>query len=1176
MKKRLALRAFSAKWFVITFCCTYIPAALLAQDVAYVSTAVHKTAVNKTSAKAGTVTLQNFMQRLQQQYGIYFSYQADSLKQIIVASPEDAGGQANADAQLKKALQTSGLTYEKINDVYIIKQATETKSVAARQQLRLNAAYAADLLVKGTVSDSSGLLPGVTINVKGTSKTVTTGADGKYSISVSNPEAVLVFSYVGYTPSEVRVSGRSEINVAMTSAPQQLSSVVVTALGIKRQERSLGYSVAKLDGSAVSNVNAPNVANAMAGKVAGVNIRSVSPDPGASVFITIRGQRSFYGDNQPLIVLDGVPIRNSLNANAGSPFGSGNNQIVDYGNPLSDISPDDIASVSILKGASASALYGGRAANGVILITTKTGSGVKKDLGVSINSSAMFDKAWQFPQFQNTFGSGDWTGTDDVISDASWGPRLDVGTKYVQWDSPLDANGDPIATPWVSYPNRVKDFYETGKTFTNNVSVTGANFRLSYTNLNNTGIVPNTDLKRNNLTLSAGTNLNKAIRLNTNIAYTVNSSKNRPTFNRGSVNNLVYTMPANINVQKLKNYWTPGEEGLKQNSPVPGGNDNPYFIANESLNGYKRNRINGNVQLLIDITKDLSFMARTGVDYYNEDRESRRAFSTHSNPKGAYSLQKLSFSEQNTDFLFTYKKNITSKWFASISAGGNRMDQYTNNSTQATNTLVMPGIYSINNAAAGTTQNLSNTYKAQKRINSLYAMGQVSYNNYVYLDLTARNDWSSTLPQENNSFFYPSASLSAILTDMFKIESNFLSYAKVRANASVAGKDVDPYVLYNTIALSYWGNQVMASNQTSLANNYLKPELSTSYEAGADFRFFNNRLGVDLTWYRTNIKNQVIQIPTTSASGYTSRSINAGEMRNKGVEITLRGTPIQSKNFSWDAGVTYTRNRNKVISLTEGVSQISLGGQEGINFYVKEGSEMGDMYGRTWQTVPDGPHKGEALMNDAGEYETANDYVKIGNYNPDFMLGFTNTFRYKGFTLNALLDWRQGGQFFSYVAKNLLSDGRTTITVPGRDPQTGGLSWTDDQGTARTDGQILHGFVDDGTGKYVPNTKITDPENYYGTYYWDFPSRSTFSATYVKLREVSLDYTFTKKSLHRLPFTSVTFGIIARNLFSYTAAGVGYDPETAMVITNGTFTQGVGGWSLPNTRSFGCKLGINF
>jgi outer membrane receptor protein involved in Fe transport len=455
-------------------------------------------------------------------------------------------------------------------------------------------------------------------------------------------------------------------------------------------------------------------------------------------------------------------------------------------------------------------------------------------------------------------------------------------------------------------------------------------------------------------------------------------------------------------------------------------------------------------------------------------------------------------------------------------------------------------------------------------------MGQVSFRNYAFLDLTARNDWSSTLPTGNNSYFYPSASLSLIVSDMLGIQSDVLSFAKVRANWAQVGGDTDPYNLYNTFSFGQdWSDVKQANISNVLKNNRLKPLIATSHEFGADVRFLKGRIGIDFTYYNTINRNQIIKIPVTMATGYSNMVTNAGKIQNKGIEIGLNATPVAGA-FRWDLQVNYTRNRNKVLELIPGVTNYQLGSAEGIRFQVKEGAQMGDMYAQTWMTVPDGEFKGQPLLSDNGGYQAVNDYVKVGNYNPDFMVGINNTFSYKGFTLNVLIDWRQGGNFFSYVAKNLLSDGRTQTTVPGRDPKTGGLAWTDSEGNKRTDGMIQFGYIDDGNGKYKLNDQVTDPENYYGEYYWDYPARSTFDASYVKLREASLTYVFPKKVLGKLPLGNLSISLIARNLFTWTAAEAGYDPETAMTISNGSFSPGVASWGLPYTRSYGAKVGFNF
>jgi TonB-linked SusC/RagA family outer membrane protein len=1116
-----------------------------------------------TLGETGTISLQQLLADIETKHRVSFNYSPAQVAGKFVTAKQPRFTADNLQGQLTKMLLPLGLQVIKLSE-----QDYAISTFVAVPKTTLQT-----VVVTGMVRDEKGAaIPGVSVHEKGTTNGTATDANGNFSIPVAGSNAVLIFRSVGYHSKEQSVEN-GNMQVRLIADVRSLDDVVVTALGIRRQEKALGYSIATLKSDQVSTVKEVNIANALSGKVAGVNVRSTSSDPGGTSLVTIRGQSSFEGYNQPLYVVDGIPIAPPVR-NPKQPVGEA---VVDYGSTISDINPDDIASITVLKGASASALYGSRAINGVILITTKSGTGNTKGLGVSVNSSAMFDQPWLFPKFQNEFGAGDRAGSDETISEATWGPRLDVGTKHVQWDSPLDANGNPIPTDWVSYPNRHKDFFRTGSTFTNNIAVTGnnkdGNFRLSFTNLKNEGIIPNTDLKRNTLNLAAGYMLHPKVKVSTNIGYTKNSSGNRPTFNRGSVSNIVYTTTPNVDIRKLRNYWMPGKTGLEQFSHLPGNADNPYLVAYEFINGYDRDRMTGNVELNIQITKELSLMGRTGMDLYSESRESRRPFGAMRNPTGAYAIETEYFREQNTDFLLSYKKQLNTDFFISVSAGANRMNQLTKGTSQKTESLVIPQLFNISNAKAGTVQNNSGRYT--KRINSVYGMGQVSFRNYAFLDLTARNDWSSTLPVSNNSYFYPSASLSLIVSDMLNIKSDVLSFAKLRVNWAQVGGDTDPYNLYNTFSFGQdWGKVKLGNISNMLKNNHLKPLIATSHELGADVRFLNGRLGLDFTYYNTIDRNQIMKVPVTMASGYNLMIINAGKISNKGIEIALNATPLAGP-FRWDMQVNYTRNRNTVQELYPGTSSYLAGGAEGIRFQVQEGSQMGDMYAQGWATVPDGEFKGQPLLDQDGSYQKVNDYIRIGNYNPDFMIGFSNTFTYKGFALNLLIDWRQGGNFFSYVAKNLLSDGRTQTTINGRDPQTGGLAWND--GTnQRTDGMILDGYIEESPGKYKKNDVITDPENYYGEYYWSFNGRSTFDASYVKLREASLTYNFSKKLLGKFPLGNLSVSLIARNLFTWTAAEQGYDPETAMTISNGSFSPGVASWGLPYTRSYGCKVGFNF
>ncbi|WP_316820437.1 SusC/RagA family TonB-linked outer membrane protein [Pedobacter gandavensis] len=1028
--------------------------------------------------------------------------------------------------------------------------------------------------LKGRVTDEKDLpIPGVNIIEKGLDNTSVTDFNGEYSLNVKDASAIIVYRMMGYQTKEIPINGQSVINIHLVPDQTALSEVVVTALGIKRSEKALGYSIATVKGKDISTAPEVNVINALAGKVAGVNVVSTGSDPGSSAFITIRGQSSIANDNQPLFVVDGVPVAHSLRAT--SEVGRSS---VDYGSPIADISPDDIETITILKGASAAALYGSRAGSGVVLITTKSGATSKKGLGVSFNSSAVYDKAWMFPHFQTTFGAGEFTDDESVSTSSAWGPRLNIGTKHLQWNSPLDANGKPVPTDWVSYRDRVKDFYETGSTYTNNIAITGkndaGNYRLSFTNMENKGIVPNTDLSRNTLNLAATYVLHPKVKISTNLGYVNNKSDNRPSAYRESVTQMLYSMPPNMNINDLRSYWKPGRENLEQFSPDD--SDNPFFVAYEHTNGYDRNRITGNLQAVIDLTDDLTFMARTGLDMYNEQHETKRPFSSKRFKFGGYGVDNSFFKEQNTDFLLSYKKILNQDWSFSLSVGGNQMNQTSRSTAQRTESLSIPGIYNINNAQAGTITN--SQYNSRKRINSLYGMGHASYKDMVFLDVTGRNDWSSTLPSENNSYFYPSVSLSTVLTDVFKIKSEVLSFAKIRANWAQVGSDTDPYQLYNTVPFNQdWGDVKRATIEFNLKNNFLKPEIATSYEFGGDLRFLDSRLGLDVTWYKTNKRNQIINIPTTIASGASNRLINAGNIQNSGWEIGFFAVPVKAA-FKWEMNVNFTRNENKVISLMEGLPEYSMGSADGdnIRYLIKEGTKIGDFYTPSYTKVPKGPNAGAALLDKTGHYIRNNsEYLKVGNYNPDFSVGFNNTFSYKRFSLNVLLDWRKGGNFYSYVVKSLINAGLTDNTLIGRDAETGGLPWVDSQGRSRNDGMIIPGFIANADGTYAENKVIIAASDFYNNTYNKYYERLTYSATFLKLREASLTYMFDQKLLRKLPISNLSLSLIGRNLYTWTANGLGYDPESTMSVTEG-FKRGVGHWTLPGTRSFGFKLSCNF
>lgn len=1119
---------------------------------------------------SNSATLQQFIGQVKSQQGLEFTFdqEVNSLmsKKITIRKKK-----ATLNDALKWLSTDLSIRYKLIDNYVILSLDHKEKTTSSTSQGH----------IWGKIMDETQeALPGAGIRVVENGKSATASKDGSFTITVPAGTYTLEVTFISFEKEVIRnitigEGQRKEVTVILKARPNSLNEVVVTALGIKKRERSLGYASAQLTASDVSDVPQPNVLNALSGRIAGVNVRGTGSDPNSSVMVTIRGQSSITKDNQPLYVIDGVPVAPALqNPTAGID----GKQNIDYGSPISDISADDIASITVLKGASAAALYGSRAGSGVILITTKSGAD-KKGLGISFNSTAIFDDAYLFPHFQNEYGSGDSPVSNNTLSTSAWGQRLNTGTKLVQWNSPLGADGKAVPTDWVSYPDRVKDFFNTGHTFTNNIAISksseAGDFRISYANMQNTGIVPNTDAKKNSLSFAGNYNLKKSIRIGTTIGYTNNQSDNRPSAYSESVTYEVYKLAPNININDLRNYWVPGKEGVKQYNPLS-SDDNPFLIANEETNGFNRSRLTGHIQVAVDLLSNLTLTARTGLDYYSTDLDQKRPFSAKRNPTGAYLTENDYFKEQNSDFLLSYKSKINSQWAYSLSAGGNQMDQKLRSVRNYTGALTLPGIYNLSNAAAGSMVYTEGA--SHKRINSLYGLGEISYKESVFLNLTARNDWSSTLPPENNSYFYPSASLSVIASDLLGIHWDKLSYLKLRGNISQVGSDTDPYQLYSVIPFDTdWGSVKRASLTYDQKNSQLKPEIATSYETGADVSFFQDRLGLSFTWYKTNNKNQIIQVPTTIASGASTKLINAGNIQNSGIELSLNAVPFKGK-FTWKTDLNFTRNHNKVISLTPGITNYLLGSTDGSNveYLIREGTQMGDFYTTSWKKVPSGPYAGQPLLNSNGLLQQSTTFEKIGNYNPDFILGIHNSFSYGPLTLNLLVDWRKGGQYYSYAVKSLIDDGYLDTTLPGRDAAHGGLSWTDGDGVKRNDGMVMQGMIANPDGTYRQNNIIIAASDYYDNKYWKYYQNDTFSATYVKLKEASLTYTFSKKMMRNLPFMSnLSFSVIGYNLYTWTAAHNGFDPETTMSTSTLRY-QGVGHFSLPGIRSYGFKLSCNF
>ena len=1109
--------------------------------------------------------------------------------------------------------------------------------------LGISTAMAQTRTVSGKITasaDGSGI-PGVNVQLKGSTKGTSSNAAGSYSIEVSGPNAVLSFTFVGFEPQEVKVGTRNLIDVSMASSSQELNEVVVTALGIKREEKSLGYSVGKVDGKNLNRVITENVLNGLSGKLAGVSINATGTT-GSSVSMIIRGAKSLSNDNQPLFVIDGVPVINTLN-NVGQ---VGNDNRVDYGNAISDINPDNIESISVLKGPSAAALYGSRAGNGVVLITTKSGSKSKK-MTIQITSNTVFDKPFKYLNMHSKFATGVLPFTPDnnpypggtlYIDEGSSGgvgPELDKGYKAVQWNSPLDASGNQIATDLKSYPDNVKNFVQTGITTTNGFSIANSSdamsYRVSYSNMTSRGIVPGADLFKNSLDVNTSLNLSKKLKLSTNFDFSRNNSNNRPASERGS-NPLqwAYAVSPHINILDLKNYWVPGKEGLQQNSQAIGDYNNPWFLAYEVKNAFERNRFFGNAKLDFQLTKEISLMARYSLDTYGETRETKIAPSYTGEKNGAYGLTTLSPNERNIDFLATYAKSLKD-FSLSFSLGGNARkstNAVISESSKGGTGLVIPGLYTLQNIATANIQYAST--HSNKVVYSAYGMANLGYKDMVYLDLTARNDWSSTLPIDNRSYFYPSASLSVLLNEMFQIPNNRIDLLKVRAGVAQAGNDTNPYALFNTLGLAEsWGGVTRLGKPGSILLPDLKPEITTSMDLGVDLTMYKNRLRFSGTYYTVENRNQIIPTTLPPSTGFTSKNINAGLLESKGIELTLGGTPINRNGWRLDLTTNFYKNATTIKELSEGLNFYTLWTDAKGGAWTYVGDKIGDIYDAEIVTVTDQSSKyfGYPILDSDGSWQSisaSKSKTKIGNFNPDFILGLQTSLSYKNWSLNMTFDWRNGGNFVSQTYRygesdlksqrfldNLINPGsmtpdqlrnylvanqETMIKINGNNfPIVGGPTKEyggypfEYGGKVYPNGVFNPGVIANYDSKGAitgyeenlggPNTRIIP---FGDNYPWSFTRAATFDASFVKLREVSLGYEIPKDIVKKLGLEAANFSVYSRNIILWTAAKIGIDPETAFQPQAGAqagtqFKQGIERYNVtPWVIPIGFKLGLTF
>ena len=1065
---------------------------------------------------------------------------------------------------------------------------------------------------KGKVSDAAtgNAVAGATITVVKTKATTTTDGTGSFTVNATIGDQIIVSS-VGFSNKTLTIVDGALL-IQLTAKTEVLDEVVVTALGIKREKKKLGYASQELKGENLTVARETNVVSQLAGKIAGVTVVGGNSGIGGSARVTIRGERSVdLNKNQPLYVIDGVPISNSIvGAN-----GRGNME-VDFGNGAGFVNPDDVESINVLKGPAASALYGSRAANGVIVIKTKSGKS-SKGLGVELNSNVTLENALKLPEFQNVYGQGNGNGgpfsfvngggaglTDGT--DEGWGPAF-TGQSYPQFNSPRTLNGQIIpflggdlnapagsvitATPWLPDVDGVKNFFQTGRTITNNVAIVGGNkegdFRLSYTNLDQTGIVPNTDLQRNTVSFSGGYNLTNKFTARAFVSYIKSNSDNRPSISYGT-ENIMYLFtswfPRSVKLSDMKRLWQPGLEGIKQFGWNYNYHDNPYLTMYENTNGQKLDRIIGNVILKYDITSWLSLQLRAATDYASEVRAYKRGFSTQRFPFGQYREARIITEERNTDFLLSANKKFNNDFTISGSFGGNQTRQKADFNEVNAGQLNIPGIYKLTNNRVPV--DVAQT-ASEKRVNSLYGAAQMSFKNYLFLEVTGRNDWSSalTLPaelkalgSEKNSFFYSSAALSAVISDMVKLPE-IINFAKVRGSVAQVGNDTDPFTFtqaYNPSTA--FGTAQIYSETDRLANLSLKPEISTAFEIGTEVKLMNNRIGLDLTFYQSNTKNQIINIPLSQTSGYSTRSINAGLIRNYGFEAMLNLVPVVGKKngLRWTVDLNFSSNRSKVVELSDGLTNLVMASRS-VSIEARVGERMGDMYGigfaRVQNTNPAGAHY-DATGKNVGQIVFSNgrpvrttDRIKMGNYNPDWLAGINNTLTYNNFKLSFLFDIRTGGEIYSHTQTVGREGGIMIETLEGR---------ADGYDLSKPGNGVIGKGVMLVNGQYVENNVKRTAREWHSAYTAgrNIAEGVMFDASFVKLREFQIGYNFPAQVLKNSPFKSATLSFVGRNLALWSNVPH-VDPEV-MSFTGGTALPGIEHMSIPSSRSFGVNLSMKF
>ncbi|OYD40384.1 SusC/RagA family TonB-linked outer membrane protein [Sphingobacterium cellulitidis] len=1036
--------------------------------------------------------------------------------------------------------------------------------------------------ISGVIYDegTNTRLSGVTILSEG--KVIgTSNANGEFSIQVESGKPV-IFQSLGYhSKTQQWTSDSQSVRINLTTSDESIEEVIITALGIKREEKSLGYAVSQVTGKQMTDATPSNWVDAMKGKVAGLSITQASSGPLNTARINLRGDRSLDPkNNEALIVVDGIPMVNGrFSSGVTDAYGAGSSGPdkdipIDFGNGLGDINPDDIESISVLKGAAATALYGSRAGNGALIITTKSGNKNKKGIGISINSNSSFQSILKWPDFQYEYGQGNLDrnadgeqyysygltqdGKNTGSTSSAYGPKFN-GQEYFQYD-PNTETGGTTRTPWVAYKGGVKDFFNVGETYMNSISLDGGNevfsSRASLTHTKNSWIMPNTGFQRLVAAINSSAKLSEKLRINMKVNYTNKSSDNLPGtgYNNQSIAYFMIFQNPSISLDWYRPMWKKDRENIEQIHPFSSYIENPFIIAYEMTNSLQSHGIDGMLQGQYTFNPKWEIMLRSGISMRSDQRQQRRPWDTANFPLGYYKQQDLFYMESNTDALLSFNDKINEDFSIRASLGGNLMRRDLKENIGLARGLTSPGVYKLSNAS---TSPFADNTITQKEIQSIFGMVNLGWREMIFVDLTARNDWSSTLPSNNRSYFYPSVSSSFVLSEMLEMPSS-ISFAKLRFSWAQVGNDADPYQ-----TIKYFNSSIFpgsAEAPSLLHNANLKPEISNSTEAGLNISFFNNRLTADVNYYFNRSRNQILRVPRDVTTGFSSEIINGGLIQNRGWELSLSGTPVRNENFQWNVSANWAKNNNKILELSEGVEtpqQIIASSGSGVaEIIATVGGSTGDLWGYG------------LVRNDQGQviYDAKTglpvrpeDKVKIGNAYADWRGGFHNEFRYKNLSLSALIDGQYGGIVYSQTHHKMTEQGKLEHTLRGR--ETGKL--------------VGEGVIQNEDGSFSPNTKEVAINTYYADYYRRANvETNSFDASYLKLREVRFEYALPKTWVSRWKMNSASVAFFGRDLFMISNFPM-YDPETA-ALNGATIMPGVEMGQMPSTRTFGMNLKVNF